>query len=213
MSAKKAYIPAAGHDLFLPFYDLSARLMGAGRLWRELLHQAAPLRGQRVLEIGCGTGSLTILAAQLYPGIEIAALDPDPKALARAGRKARRVETPVGFTRAFSQRLPFAGQTFDHVFSSFMFHHLDNETKAATLREVRRVLKPGGSFHLIDFAVSQSRLSRWLLSHHVDSDNTEAHLLALMAQAGLANAGVTGRRAVFFGLAEAVRYRASAAVT
>src|SRR5512144_2873626 len=99
MTAKhqKNYVPAAGHDLFLPFYDVITKLMGAGRLWTDLVNQAALRPGQRVLEIGCGTGSLTVLAGRRHPEVKIVGLDPDPKALARARRKAQRFALPLQF--------------------------------------------------------------------------------------------------------------------
>lgn len=148
----RAYVPAAGRHWALPFYDPVVSLIGADSTRRVLIDQADLGRGQHVLEIGCGTGSLVTLLKRLYPDVEVVGLDPDPKALARAARKAERAAVSIRFDRGFSDELPYPEASFDRVLSSFMFHHLPGDVKARTLSEVERVLKPGGSLHLLDFA-------------------------------------------------------------
>ena len=86
--ARRPYIPAAGHDWSLPLYDPFVKLLGADRARRALLDQAAIRPSQRVLDIGCGTGSLVILLKRLHPDVDVVGLDPDPKALARAQTKS-----------------------------------------------------------------------------------------------------------------------------
>lgn len=144
------YLPAAGRDAFLPFYDLLSVVFRVPRVHRALLDRAGLADGQRVLEIGCGTGNLSLRAKRAQPGIELIGSDPDPRALARAQRKARGLDG-VRFERAYAQRLPYPDATFDRVLSSLMLHHLDCDTKVAAVAEVQRVLRPGGSLHLIDF--------------------------------------------------------------
>ena len=101
----------------------------------------------------------------------------------------------------------------DRVVSSFMFHHLEENEKAAMLREVRRVLKPGGRFCLLDFGGSESGggspLARLFHSSHRLKDNTERHILALMSQAGFANPERVSRGAMFFGLMRTNYFKAS----
>jgi len=149
--SQRTFVPGMGLDWLLPIYDPFTRLLGLGSVRRELLREADLRRGHRVLDIGCGTGSLVILAKQLFPEVDVVGLDPDPKALARAERKARRAGVDVTFERGFADALNHPEASFDRVFSSFMFHHLQRREKEATLRDVRRVLKPGGSLHLVDF--------------------------------------------------------------
>src|ERR1044072_3080153 len=83
------YIPAAGRDAFLPGYDLLTRVLGMASAYDRLLEQAELADGSRVLEIGCGTGNVTVRAKHMAPGAELVGLDPDPRALARAQRKAK----------------------------------------------------------------------------------------------------------------------------
>jgi ubiquinone/menaquinone biosynthesis C-methylase UbiE len=143
------YIPAAGHDAFLPGYDLLTRLSGFNRVHDRLIAHAALAANHRVLEIGCGTGNLTIRAKQAHPPIEMIGSDPDPLALRRAQRKASRL-SGIRFERGYAQRLPYTDGEFDRVLSSMMLHHLDNDAKAAAAAEVFRVLRPGGRLHIVD---------------------------------------------------------------
>ena len=156
MSAnEKPYLPAAGSDWLLPFYDVFTRLTGVRAAHRRLLEQAALQPGYRILEIGCGTGNLAILARRLDPSVEVLGIDPDPKAISRARRKAQRAGLPIEFREAFAEQLPFTDASFDRVLSAFMLHHVLPDAKIPTLREALRVLKPGGSLHLLDFEAGE----------------------------------------------------------
>ena len=84
----RAFVPAAGIDFLLPLYDPLWRLMGGQGLRETFIGEAGLATGQRILDIGCGTGSLPVQIAQSIPGAHVHALDPDPKALARCQRKA-----------------------------------------------------------------------------------------------------------------------------
>lgn len=143
------YMPAAGRDAFLPGYDLLTRLSGFNRVHERLVGQAELADGHRVLEIGCGTGNLAVRAKKNHPLADIVGSDPDPLALKRAQRKARRL-TGIRFERGYAQRLPYSDGEFDRVLSSMMLHHLDDDAKTAAAAEVFRVLRPGGRLHLVD---------------------------------------------------------------
>src|SRR5437762_3228370 len=110
--AERTYIPAAGHDWLLPFYDPIVKLMGGESAHRQLIDQARLQPGHRILEIGCGTGSLTILVKALYPAVEVVGLDPDPKALERARRKADRQKISVELDRGFADGLHYADESY-----------------------------------------------------------------------------------------------------
>ena len=199
----RSFIPAAGFDWLLPLYDPLQWLLGGDALKRPLIEQAALASGMRALDIGCGTGSLTLLLARLHPGVEVVGLDPDPKALTIAKRKADRAGHAIQLDQGFSDRLPYPDASFDRVFSSLMFHHLAEDEKAATLREVRRVLKPGGSLHLLDFGPPRSALSRALahVLHRAEHlrDNLEDRITAFMGQAGFAQPEEVAHRGTLVG--------------
>lgn len=143
------YLPAAGHDLFLPGYDLLTSVLGMRPAYDELIDQSELFAGADVLEIGCGTGNLTVRAKRAAPAANVTGLDPDPRALARARRKVRG-RPGIRFERGYAQQLPFGDDSFDRVLSSMMLHHLDADVKRAALAEARRVLRPGGSLHIVD---------------------------------------------------------------
>jgi ubiquinone/menaquinone biosynthesis C-methylase UbiE len=100
--SSKTYVSAAGQDWLLPLYDPFTRLLGVEAAHKKLLDQAAIGPGHRVLEIGCGTGNLTLLAQRLNSAAEFVGIDPDPKALAQARRKAQRRDVAIQFDPGFS---------------------------------------------------------------------------------------------------------------
>jgi ubiquinone/menaquinone biosynthesis C-methylase UbiE len=208
---RRPFIPGMGIDWLLPLYDPFTKLVGLDGARRELVLQADLRPGHRVLDIGCGTGNLVVLVKQLFPDVELVALDPDEKALARAKRKAQRVGAHIRFDRGFSDTLDYPDASFDRVFSSFMFHHLQRGEKERTLRAIRRVLRVDGSLHLLDFGRrdSSSHRSRMRILHsrHRLADNKERTILGLLSDAGFTIARKTGERWVLRFL-QMVYYRA-----
>jgi ubiquinone/menaquinone biosynthesis C-methylase UbiE len=150
------YIPAFGKDALLPFYDLLTRVLGMGKVYDALVAQADLSDGLRILEIGCGTGNVTMRAKRAAPAAEVVGTDPDPLALARAQRKAKGL-TGIRFERAYAQKLPFADGEFDRALSSMMLHHLDEDVKAGAAAELYRVLRPGGQLHIVDIGGHRGR--------------------------------------------------------
>lgn len=168
------YLPAAGRDALLPTYDLLTRLLGMYKLHETLVAQAELTPGQHVLEIGCGTGNLTLKAKRTQPAAEVIGSDPDPLALARAERKANGLNG-IRFERAYAQELPYPDKEFDRVLSSMMLHHLETDIKTAALAEALRVLRPGGSLHILDIGgevtPDDGLMARLLLHNHHAHDN------------------------------------------
>ena len=130
----KTYLPAAGKDWLLPFYDPFTKVLGVEASHRKLINQASISPGHRVLEIGCGTGNLAILVKRLNPASQVLGIDPDPKALARAHRKAQRREVTIQFDQGFAEELPYPDALFDRVLSAFMLHHVRPDAKPLSLR-------------------------------------------------------------------------------
>lgn len=214
---KRAFLPAAGRDLFLPLYDPIVSLLGGERARRDLIDQANITSGQRILDIGCGTGTFAVLLKRHCSDVQVIGLDPDPKALRRANIKATRAGVSMQLDEGFADELPYERSSFDRVFSSFMFHHLEAQDREKTLMEVLRVLKPGGSFHLLDFAGDGHGLQHGLHSHlgrlfHSSDrlkDNSDARILELMGRAGFKNAEKVKEGKMLFGLLRTTYYRAT----
>jgi len=169
------------------FYDLAVRLMTLGpeRAFRERILGLAHLKpGESVLDVGCGTGTLAIVARRhVGPAGDVTGIDASPEMLARAERKAKKAGAAVLFTRAAAQALPFRDTQFDAVFATVMFHHLPRKGRKECAEEMRRVMKPGGRVLVVDFAAPARRRSD-LLHHfhrrhgHVDLDDIVATLEA-----------------------------------
>ena len=108
--------------------------------WGAVLCEAAGVRSnQRVLDVGCGTGALTLAAAEAVGfGGEVCGIDPNPEMLAVARRKPSGIDWRDGRAEA----LPFRDASFDAVLSQFAMMFFQDP--AAALREMRRVLRPGG---------------------------------------------------------------------
>jgi ubiquinone/menaquinone biosynthesis C-methylase UbiE len=132
---------------------------GALRAFRQQALDLAQLQpGERGLDVGCGTGTLALMAQRLVGQTGyIAGIDPGPAQIARARAKAKRGRQPADFQVGVIEQLPFADQSFDVVFSTLMMHHLSIQLKRAGLAEVVRVLKPNGRLVIGDFARRQDR--------------------------------------------------------
>ena len=137
-------------------YDLLVWLMTFGReaQFRERLLRYARLRtGESVLDIGCGTGSLVILAKrQVGPTGTVCGIDASQEMIARANRKAKKAAVEVAFRDGLAQALPYPDAQFDVVLSTLMLHHLPHDARGQCAREIRRVLKPDGRVLAVDFA-------------------------------------------------------------
>lgn len=180
------YIPAAGLDVFLPGYDLLTGVVGMGPVYDELVVQVELFDGANVLEIGCGTGNVTQRLKRARPGAQLTGLDPDPRALARAGRKFRGA-AGVRFDRGYAQEVPYGDESFDRVLSSMMLHHLDDDIKAAAVAEAFRVLRRGGSMHVVD-----------MVGPHAASAHDGSVIPTLMRASGFASVAELGSRRLRF---------------
>lgn len=211
---RKPYLPAAGHRWLLPFYDPLMTVLGGDAAMRALVEQASIEPGQRVLDIGCGTGSLPVLIKRLYRDVDVIGFDPDSHALARARQKAERASVTVRFDQGFADALPYPDASIDRVLSSFMFHHLQDNDKHRMLREARRVLRPGGVFLLLDFGgpecADNGLLARLIHSSHHLRDNSEERILTLLKQAGFTDAETVRQGTMLFGSLRTNYYRGSA---
>ena len=154
----------ATHGLVLHWaarYDLLAWLLthGRERELREAIIRLANLEtGHRVLDIGCGTGTLAI-AATRHVGTTgaVAGIDASSSMIARARSKAKKAGTPATFQIAVAENLPFPDRRFDVVFSTLMLHHLPRKTRQQCAKEIGRVLKVGGRVVAVDFGRSKRR--------------------------------------------------------
>lgn len=143
------------------FYDLTLWLLnlGRGRGFHERFLELADLKpGETVLDVGCGTGSLALVAKRVVgPEGAVFGVDASPEMLVRATKKARRAGLEVVFSLAPAQHLPYGDDQFDAVFSTLMLHHLPRSSRGECAAEIARVLKPGGRVLAVDFGAPAGR--------------------------------------------------------
>src|SRR5256885_3030515 len=146
MDEKDAIAPA-------PTFDYEAKRWGAGPLrprpWfmnglklRYLLDDLAPVRG-KVLDVGCGAGSVAKAVRRERADLDVFGCDASRSAIAAASAS----RDGVDFRLATAERLPFGDGELDFVWIFDVLEHVDDPEQV--LREVARVLKPGGRFHIV----------------------------------------------------------------
>lgn len=177
---------AGSYDRWMTLFTLG----NEAKFRRRIVEAAGLMPGERVLDVGCGTGTLALLAAERV-GAEgrVVGIDPSVEMIAKAREKAvARVNqgaAAVSFEVAAIGSLPFEDASFDVVLSSLMFHHLPAEEQQSGLREVRRVLAAGGRLFIVDFLGQGPLLHRLLgrvLHRHGDRQTHRGHQLARVAQ-------------------------------
>lgn len=174
-------------------YDLLSKILMPGRLRKfrqQIIQQAAIPAGAAVLDVGCGTGSLAILAkAQAGEAGKVYGIDASPQMIAVAQEKAVQEKSAVDFQVGVIEALAFPDGTFDVVLSSLMFHHLPSDLKQSGLTEIYRVLKPGGRLLVVDLAQPTTlaqRMSLMMLIHQGLASDVH-DLVPLMQEIGYVN--------------------------
>lgn len=212
MQPNRDYIPAFHFDWLTPWYDrFMAGLYPEALIKGELIRQARIQPGYKVLDVGCGTATLTLMLKRAQPAAEVHGLDVDAKVLEIARRKAHRAGVGIALDSGTATRLPYADGCFDRVFASLMLHHLKREDKRLALREALRVLKPGGELHVVDFGAPDGRAAflislatRWL--EEID-DAIGGLLPTFTAEAGFEAVEETARYGTVSGTLRAYRAR------
>lgn len=198
------YIPALSFRWLTPLYDpLLKWVMREETFKRKLIQQANIQPGMKVLDLGCGTGTLTIMLNQHVPEATVIGLDGDNDVLTIARSKADRARVHIQWEQGLAYDLPYPGSSFDRVVSSLVMHHLVSAYKVQTFREIYRILRPGGEFHMIDFGPPQNLyeralalFDRWL---EEAEDNARGRLPGMMQSAGLQQVQETFHLTTIFG--------------
>ncbi len=177
--AEPRYVPAAGRAALTRFYDPALRVTMREGAWRPHLVAEVLAGGpSSVLDLGCGTGTLTLALERAAAGVRLTGVDGDPEMLARARAKAGHASS-TEWIESFAQSLPFEDGSFDRVVSSLVFHHLVPDLKRKALAEARRVLAPGGRLHVADLGRPHDPLMRLIFRLNVQAldgmENTRDH--------------------------------------
>jgi demethylmenaquinone methyltransferase/2-methoxy-6-polyprenyl-1,4-benzoquinol methylase/phosphoethanolamine N-methyltransferase len=160
-----------GHTIhsWARYYD---RVVGIISLGRESKFRQAALElvdidpGMNILDVGCGTGSLTIAAKQRQGNDgTVVGIDPSSNMVSLAQEKTAKAQVEVDFQVGVIEKIDFPENHFDLVLSSLMMHHLPAELKEDGLLEVHRVLKPKGTLLIVELDPSAFSLVSLIHGH------------------------------------------------
>jgi ubiquinone/menaquinone biosynthesis C-methylase UbiE len=196
------YIPALAFHRLTPLYDPVLKWgMRERTLKTALIRHARIERGMRVLDLGCGTGTLTIMAQQAHPDAAFTGLDGDAHVLSAAANKAPGLG--IHWQLGLASNLPFPDSHFDRVLTSLVIHHLDRSGKQHAFREARRVLTGNGHLVVLDFTAPWSRVTglQAAVMRHVEraEDNFAGRLPGFMTRAGFDPVDEVERYSTMFG--------------
>ena len=201
------YIPSLKYDRLTRLYDsLQKWTLSESSYKNQLVNQASIQSDYRVLDVGCGTATLTILVKRNHPEAKVVGLDADPKVLEIAKAKTTKAKFDIVFDNGMVTELPYGDESFDIVLSSLLFHHLNREKKIHALKEVFRVLRSGGELHVADWGKPQNVFMRiaflpvqLLDGFETTSDNVKGLLPELFRNAGFNEIQQTAKYATLLG--------------
>ena len=206
-SRNSNYISALRFNWLTSIYDPLIRWTIRGEKFkRKLLEQTNILPGHKVLDLGCGTATLTLKIKNACPEANVFGLDGDPNVLKIAGAKAVKANIAIQLNQGMSFNLPYTDNKFDTVVSSLFFHHLTRENKLRTMAEIKRVLKPTGELHLVDWGKPKNFLMRaafylvqMLDGFETTADNVAGLLPELLRASTFKNVRVTNQLTTIVG--------------
>jgi len=187
-------------------YDSYMRKVTFGReriLREETVRLAQVKPGDSVLEVGCGTGTLTLAAKrQAGPSGKVFGIDVIPGMIEVSQRKAAQAKEDITFQLGSIDDIPFPANQFDVVMCSFMIFHMSETTLRKGITEVYRVLKPQGRLLVLDMALPTQPLQRLIAQKLFGSmlQHDLHELLPLMEAAGFSNTEIAQAKFRVMGL-------------
>ena len=204
MHITEHYIPALRYRWLTPLFDPMCTWIMHEEVFKKRLIDQVKLRpGMHLLDVGCGTGTLTMMIKHASPQVEVTGMDVDPAILEVARKKTIQADMDINFDLGMAFSLPYPENYFDRVVSSMVMHHLTRENKIKTFQEIYRVLRLEGELHLVDFGPPSNiyaRLSSMVMQKFEEmEDNVNGKLITFIRTAGFTLAVETGRYNTVFG--------------
>jgi ubiquinone/menaquinone biosynthesis C-methylase UbiE len=205
--AEVKYISALRFRWLTPLYDFFVGItMPEVSIKQSLINISYLTDNATVLDFGCGTATLTIMAKQHRPEIIITGLDIDKSILNKAAEKINQKGLDIKLTDYDGERLPFENDSFDRIISCLVFHHLETPVKQKILAEIFRVTKNNGQIFIADFGRSDSLFQRMLFNiirgldgYKSTSANAKGLMPFLINQGGFKNPVIKKRFKTIFG--------------
>ena len=194
-----------------PYYDAFVNILTLGHarmLRRTTIDEALIKPDDNVLDVGCGTGEVTLLAKTRAANGKVYGIDPAPEMIAVARGKAERKKLDIDFRVAVIESLPFPDASMDVVTSSLMMHHLPGDLKIRGLAEIYRVLKPGGHLLVADFIRPTGSFLNHLFmafSHHQGLESGIEDLRKFFMNTGFSQITKSERKVLMIGFIRAVK--------
>ncbi len=185
-------------------YDPLVRLlMNEARLKGQLIENARIPPASRVLDVGCGTGTLLLMVEKSLPEARLYGLDGDEGILKIASGKIRKTDRKMQLEQAMAFEMPYVDGSFERVLTSLTLHHLSEENLRGTLEEIWRVLAVGGELHIADFSGGH-RQAGHLVSHFKPHSGRPEHKVVsaiemLMAESGFSSVKTHGAISTLLG--------------
>ena len=191
---EQSFTPALGYSRLTPVYDVAIAALTRERTWRDaLVHAMCPTSGDRILDVGCGTGTLALKLKGLAPEASVVGIDPDPQVLARARKKGQAGSLVVDWREGFlTGEFVSAIHPMNKVVSSLVLHQTPVDEKRRILALIYQVLEPGGTLHIADYGLQRTTLMRIFFRRTVQAidgtedtaPNADGKLLNYMQEAG-----------------------------
>lgn len=157
----KKYSPALKFDFLTSLYDFLIKITMPENLFKNTLIEQANIQASyKVLDFGCGTGTLLMMAKIKNPAAEIIGVDIDEKIIRIAKKKIANHQVDIEIDKYDGNILPYEKESFDRVISTLVFHHLTKEQKENILKELYRVLKPNEEIHIADFGKPRNKIMK-----------------------------------------------------
>lgn len=192
MAKKASFIPALKFNWLTRFYDPLMNLIASEKKFKKaFLLQATIKDHDIILDFGCGTGTLTIMAKEEAPKALVHGVEIDPNILEIARSKVKNSGYEIFFKTYNGIALPYKDKSFDKILSSIVFHHLTRRQKIIALEEIYRVLKTDGELYIADFGKARNIWMRGIFlpvqlfdGFANTSDNIKGLLPEIMKEAG-----------------------------